>query len=48
MDKALAGGHAVRRCRGGVLIVTWTNENAARRVGGEALSKLGAEGKAVR
>ena len=30
------------------MIVTWTNENAARRVGGKARSKMGAEGKVVR
>ena len=34
--------NAVRRCRGGVLIVKWTNESAGRRVGGKALSKVGA------
>ena len=47
MDKAVAGRNAVRRSRGGVLIVTWTNKNAVRRVGGKALSKVGAKGKAV-
>ena len=43
-----AGGSAVSQCRAGVLVVTWTNGIKARRVCGKALSKLGAEEKAVR
>ena len=48
LGKAVADGSAIRRCRGGFLIVTWTNEKVARRVGGKALSEVGAEGKAAR
>ena len=44
----VADGNTVRRCRGRVLIVTWTNEIVAGRVGGKVLSKVEAEGEVVR
>ena len=46
--EVLADGNTVRRCRGGVLIVTWTNEIVAGRVSCKVLSKVAAEGEAVR
>ena len=48
LGKAVAGRNAMRLCPGGVVIVTWTNESAAKQVGGKALSKVRAEGKTVR